>query len=264
MWVILCCRWERQIVWRTVCCHLSSTRGTMTDFDLCKWMGARGTVSRKPSTGWVSIPCVKKLVVAFIRGAKFDLSLRVEYCGRYFTPFKMQQQNTKKCYNGEFYNVCASLWQNQEGEMGGMYSTHGIYESYIYAFNQNPYKRYPCNWPWCPIGLWDVEDLSFCRKSTHILPLGCEPFAPAALYNPGRILVVIFVKGWVKPQGHSAAERIEKIEKSGDLIGNRTHDLPTSTIVPQPSTLPCVPPATNSWRKELPWGTWVDLQHVGL
>jgi hypothetical protein len=38
------------------------------------------------------------------------------------------------------------------------------------------------------------------------------------------------------PQGHSAAGSIRSIEKSNDLIGNRTRDLPACSIVPQPST----------------------------
>jgi hypothetical protein len=44
-----------------------------------------------------------------------------------------------------------------------------------------------------------------------------------------------------RPQGHSAAGRIESIEKSNDLIGNRTRHLRASSIVPRPSTLPRAP-----------------------
>jgi hypothetical protein len=39
-------------------------------------------------------------------------------------------------------------------------------------------------------------------------------------------------------QGHSAAGKIRVIEKSDDLIGNRTPDLPACSVVPQPATLP--------------------------
>jgi hypothetical protein len=39
------------------------------------------------------------------------------------------------------------------------------------------------------------------------------------------------------PRGHNAAGRIRSIEKSNDLIGNRTRDLPTCSTVPQPTTL---------------------------
>jgi hypothetical protein len=40
------------------------------------------------------------------------------------------------------------------------------------------------------------------------------------------------------PQGHSAAGRIRSIEKSNDLIGIRTRDLPACSTVPQPTTPP--------------------------
>jgi hypothetical protein len=35
------------------------------------------------------------------------------------------------------------------------------------------------------------------------------------------------------------AGRIRSIEKSSDLIGTRTRDLPACSIVPQPTMLPC-------------------------
>jgi hypothetical protein len=41
------------------------------------------------------------------------------------------------------------------------------------------------------------------------------------------------------PQGHSAAGRIRSIENSNALIGNRTHNLPAYSIVPQPTALLC-------------------------
>jgi hypothetical protein len=39
------------------------------------------------------------------------------------------------------------------------------------------------------------------------------------------------------PQGHSVAGRIRSVEKSNDLIGTRTHDLPACSTVPQPAML---------------------------
>jgi hypothetical protein len=44
-----------------------------------------------------------------------------------------------------------------------------------------------------------------------------------------------------RPQGHSEAGRIRLIEKSNDLIGNRTRYFLACSIVPQPTTLPCAP-----------------------
>jgi hypothetical protein len=54
---------------------------------------------------------------------------------------------------------------------------------------------------------------------------------------PRRFLVLISVKRLRRHQGHSAGGRIRWIEKSNDLIGNRTRDLPASSIVPQPTAL---------------------------
>jgi hypothetical protein len=44
-----------------------------------------------------------------------------------------------------------------------------------------------------------------------------------------------------QPQGHSAAGNIRSIEKSSELIGNRTRDLPACSTVPQSTTLPRAP-----------------------
>jgi hypothetical protein len=58
-------------------------------------------------------------------------------------------------------------------------------------------KSYPCNRPWRPIGLWDVEAPTHSRQSAHRWRKG-QPYAPAALYPPGRFLVLISVRGWVE------------------------------------------------------------------
>jgi hypothetical protein len=43
-------------------------------------------------------------------------------------------------------------------------------------------KSCPCNRPWRPIGLWDVEAPTFSRQSAHRWWWGCQPYALAALY----------------------------------------------------------------------------------
>jgi hypothetical protein len=53
---------------------------------------------------------------------------------------------------------------------------------------------------------------------------------PAALY-PQEDSWYSFLS---RPQDHGAAGRIRLIEKSSDLIGNRTRDLSACSIVPQP------------------------------
>jgi hypothetical protein len=57
------------------------------------------------------------------------------------------------------------------------------------------------------------------------------PFPPA-----GGFRALISVKA-ESAQGHSAAGRMGQIEKSVDLIENRTLDLPACIIVPRPTTL---------------------------
>jgi hypothetical protein len=40
----------------------------------------------------------------------------------------------------------------------------------------------PCNRPWRPIGLLDVEAPTFSRQSAHRWRWGCQSYAPASLY----------------------------------------------------------------------------------
>jgi hypothetical protein len=73
---------------------------------------------------------------------------------------------------------------------------------------------------------------SLCHKE-----LCCESYAPSnRLVPPGKFLVLISVRGWVSSQGHNAAGRIRLIEKSDDVIGNRTCALPACSIVPPART----------------------------
>jgi hypothetical protein len=64
----------------------------------------------------------------------------------------------------------------------------------------NKNKILACTRPWRPIGLWDVEAPTFSRQSAHRWRWGCQPYAPPALYLPGRFLVLMFVRGWVDPR----------------------------------------------------------------
>jgi hypothetical protein len=62
-------------------------------------------------------------------------------------------------------------------------------------------KTYPCNRSWRPIGLWDVEAPIFSRQSAHRWRWGRQPHTPAALYLPGRFLVLISVRGRLRLEG---------------------------------------------------------------
>ena len=46
------------------------------------------------------------------------------------------------------------------------------------------------------------------------------------------ILVLISVRGWIDPQGHSVIGRIISVENSNDTIWNRTNDLPICSAAP--------------------------------
>jgi hypothetical protein len=111
----------------------------------------------------------------------------------------------------------------------------------IFYFKLGSSKSCPCNGPWRPIGLSDVEAPTFSRQSAHRWQWICQPYAPAALYTPRKIPGTHFCWRLSRPQGHNSAGRLRSTEKSNDIIGNRTRDLPACSIVPQPTTLPCAP-----------------------
>jgi hypothetical protein len=74
----------------------------------------------------------------------------------------------------------------------------------------------PCNRPWRPIGLWEVEAPTFYGQSAHKWRWGCQPYASVALYLPGRFLVLISVRGWVDSRA------IVRLEGLGQLKNTMT------------------------------------------
>jgi hypothetical protein len=61
-----------------------------------------------------------------------------------------------------------------------------------------------------------------------------------------------------RPQGQSAAGRSRSFEKSNNLIGNQTCNLPACSIVPQPTTLPRAPPIYTVMYNSLRTATLED------
>jgi hypothetical protein len=55
-----------------------------------------------------------------------------------------------------------------------------------------------------------------------------------------RIPSTHFCQRLSRRQDHNAVGKIRSIEKSNDLIGSRTLDLPACSVVPQPTALPSV------------------------
>jgi hypothetical protein len=87
------------------------------------------------------------------------------------------------------------------------------------------------------MGLWIVEVPTVSRQSDHRWRWGCRPYAPTGRHLPPRRFLVLISVKIESNQGHSAAESIRSIEKSNDLIENRTRDLPACSIMRQPTTL---------------------------
>jgi hypothetical protein len=54
---------------------------------------------------------------------------------------------------------------------------------------------FPCNRPWVPIGLLDVEDLTLSRQSAHRWRLGRQTYVPAGLYPQKGFHVLISFRG---------------------------------------------------------------------
>jgi hypothetical protein len=75
------------------------------------------------------------------------------------------------------------------------------------------YERYPSNWMWKPIELWDVEAPIFLDIRLTVVAI-CQPYVPVGSpLPPGRFLVLISVRGWVA---------IVRLEMLGHLINAMT------------------------------------------
>jgi hypothetical protein len=89
---------------------------------------------------------------------------------------------------------------------------------------------------------WRRRGSHICsRQSAHRYWWSCQPYTPAAPLPSRKIPGTHFCERLSRHQGHSTAGKIPSIEKSNDLIGNRTHDITACSIAPQPTALPLAP-----------------------
>jgi len=62
---------------------------------------------------------------------------------------------------------------------------------------------------------------------------GFQAYVPAAFTPQGIPCLLISVRGWIDPQGHSAASKNKLIKNANDLIENLTRDLPACNVQTQ-------------------------------
>jgi hypothetical protein len=86
------------------------------------------------------------------------------------------------------------------------------------------------------------------RRGSHIfwtvgshMAVKCSMLTRRPLLSCRKICGAHFCQKLIQLQDHSAAGRIMYIDKQNYLIGNRTRDFPTCSIVPQPNVLTRVP-----------------------
>jgi hypothetical protein len=87
--------------------------------------------------------------------------------------------------------------------------------------------------PWQAVRVPGVWGSQILRQSAHegnkvVSPTHRQPLPPGNI--PGTHLCSRLSRS----QGHSAAGRIMSMKNSSDTIGNRSHDLPVCSTVPQP------------------------------
>jgi hypothetical protein len=101
-------------------------------------------------------------------------------------------------------------------------------------------QNYPCNRPWRPTGLWDVEAPTFSLDNRFtdggkVVSLTCRP-----PFTPQEDSWYSFLLG-VHPKAIVRLEGLHKLKKKIHLIGTRTRNLPACSTVSQPTTLPRTP-----------------------
>jgi hypothetical protein len=76
------------------------------------------------------------------------------------------------------------------------------------------FHSYPCNRPWRPTGLWEVEGPTLSRQSVHRWRWGCQPYAPATLYPQEDSWYSFLLRGWVDHWAIVRLEGLGQLKKS--------------------------------------------------
>ena len=119
---------------------------------------------------------------------------------------------------------------------------HGHHQCNMQDYKEAHCKRYSnpitgLNRPW---GFQEVEALRF-QDSQHMKVVRLPALCTGHQYPLGNIPGTHFCYRLSKPQGHSSDRRIMSMKNSKDIIGNRTHDFPACSAVPQPTASPRAP-----------------------
>ena len=94
-----------------------------------------------------------------------------------------------------------------------------------------------------PWGFQEVEDTRFQDNLAHEGGKVVSPMPRLSLLPQEIFLVLISVRGWVNPQGYSAARRIMSMKNSSDTTGNRNRDLSACITEPQTTAPPAACPS---------------------
>ena len=112
-----------------------------------------------------------------------------------------------------------------------------------------------------PWGFQEIESPRF-QDNRHMEVVGLLTLHTGWLYPPWNIPGTHFCYRLSQPKGHSAAGRIVSMKNSNDTLGNRTHDLPACSAVPQLNVPPHAPNISGRCMK-YEYGTLIEWYELG-